>query len=539
MLRRHHSGHSGHADYTDRTFTHRVHDTGAGWLVWVRVVVPLALAVLGLVLLLALVWTLRDTFDPLAREAREAELYRRQLAQDQVAWLDPYLAGAWKVLPLGLLVALGLAGAVGLYRRLSLVYPRNGAYPVLQRHLGPQLATRFYDVDLARASHQVPQALTYAPHFAYRNDVQGAPPALEAPTVIDVPAFASLLDRGLLGVAEDGRQRPLLLGYTDQGPLEADWKALYSCGLGGLQGSGKTWTAAFLLAQSALNGGRLLVCDPHAGDDESLATRIAPLGPAFLADVASDDRDILAALELAADELDRRKRGSRDRWPLVVAVDEWTSLLRHELRSKLPAYVADFATEGRKYNVHAMLMAQRWSVEAAGGGDVRNTLTAHYTHRTRKDEARMQLGLGPLTPADTITLPPGTAYLLDTRGQLQRVTIPRMTPADLGRVGQLLGGRAPALEAEISRPFGFHPTAREDAGRPAGNHREIKAESSAAALGRDTLPPEDARVITLFLGGMDIPAIVRAVYGVSGGRAYQERAAHVQAVLRRAFGGGV
>src|SRR5439155_15228343 len=129
--------------------------------------------------------------------------------------------------------------------------------------------------------------------------------------------------------------------------------------LGGLQGSGKTWGAAFLLAQSALNGAQLVICDPHAGDDESLAARVSPLAPAFVCDIAEDDRAILAALKLADDTLQRRKRGDKDRRPLIVAIDEWSALRRGQIAEVLPALVEDFSTEGRKLNCHVMLLGQR------------------------------------------------------------------------------------------------------------------------------------------------------------------------------------
>ena len=68
-------------------------------------------------------------------------------------------------------------------------------------------------------------------------------------------------------------------------PIVGAWKDLYSCGVGALQGAGKTWLLAFLLGQSAAAGGRLIICDLHAGDDESLANRIGSLAPAFMCEM--------------------------------------------------------------------------------------------------------------------------------------------------------------------------------------------------------------------------------------------------------------
>src|SRR6185503_18297307 len=111
-------------------------------------------------------------------------------------------------------------------------------------------------------------------------------PSIEQP--LTAPLFSTLLDQGQIGQDSDGRRQPLILGYSLDGPIAGDWRSLYSTGLGGLQGSGKTWAATFLLAQSALNGARLVIGDPHAGDSESLAARTTPLAPSFLCDIADD-----------------------------------------------------------------------------------------------------------------------------------------------------------------------------------------------------------------------------------------------------------
>jgi hypothetical protein len=60
----------------------------------------------------------------------------------------------------------------------------------------------------------------------------------------------------------------------------------------------------------------------------------------------------------------------------IIAVDEWSSLLRGRLGAELPALVQNIIERGRKYHVNALLSAQGWTVDAAG--IVRNRLTAHY-----------------------------------------------------------------------------------------------------------------------------------------------------------------
>jgi hypothetical protein len=487
----------------------------------------LVLASAGAVMLLAavlLVALVAPRLDPLDREARRRAAIEEMDRAAQLEPLDLALAAAWRVLPL-VLVASGAAVCLG----------------IAWRQYGSREAVRARLVIAhQRAMHgPVPHSLTYSPHWSNRSsgellpDLGAVAPALAAP----VPAFRELLDQGRVAAG-----RPLILGAdTTTGELvEGSFKSLYSTGLGGLQGSGKTWTAAYLLAQTALSGGRLVVVDPQLGDDETLSTRVAPLRPAFLCDVASDPREILDALRLADDELQARERGAPQRYPIVVAIDEWLSLRRGELGDVLPVLVERFSTVGRKYNVNAMLLSQRWDKAAAGEG--RNTLTSAYIHRLRPEEARMLTGLrASALPDDTLQLPPGTAYLLSTSGDLRRVAIPRMTIADVAEVGRMLRGGTHPAEGGSPRPFGFHPSGSqapaEATGKPTGNLREIKTEVVSTAAGSETLSAEDARIVALFLQGLGIPEITREISGASAGRAYQQAREHVEAVLRRALGG--
>ncbi|MBK9711580.1 MAG: hypothetical protein IPO81_09690 [Kouleothrix sp.] len=356
---------------------------------------------------------------------------------------------------------------------------------------------------------------------------------LSAPALV-VPTFAQLLSAGRIGPAADGRAQPLLLGYNAENgtPIEGSWKSLYSAGIGALQGAGKSWLEAFLLGQSALQGARLIICDPHAGhDSESLASRIAPLAPAFLCDVAQSDREILAALKLANDELERRKAGGGASYPIVVAIDEWTSLLRGELGDVLPVYATNFAEQGRKFGVNALLSAQGWGKDVTG--DVRNRLTSHYILRQRPDEARYQTGLrAAQLPGDIRTLPDATGYLLTVKGDFVKVVIPRMTAADLVAVGAQLGSEAPSKAPSNDRPFGF-------VGRQMEGRWKAKLEGTEGRPGAAERPAEHARIVALFVAGKTIPEIVKEVFSLdsNGGRAYVEKRQLVEEVIRQAIGG--
>jgi hypothetical protein len=391
-------------------------------------------------------------------------------------------------------------------------------------HLPAAALAAYHQAEYARAAVQ-PVPVHYSPHIALssssqvdRSSATVAPVDVALPSAITIPTFAALLDGGRIG-----RGQPLCLGVdvSTGDPAWGGWRDLYSAGLGGVQGSGKSWTAVSLLAQSVLNGAGLLVIDPHEGDSEALSTRLAPLAVSYLADVAADEKAILAALKYAQDALRRRQEGDRDRTPIVVAVDEWTSLLRRPaLRDVLPSIVSDFSQEGRKYGVNCLLLAQRWAVGDVGGGAVRNTLTACYIHRTRKEEARMLSGLGSATPDDTITLGPGEAYLVTTRGELRRVATPRMEDRDLHRVAGLLTDSSPTMPRIYA------------ADQPQVIHNAPDGFTASQSVTR--LTPEQARIVELFRAGMDAGAIVTELTGrkSNGGRPYLDKLAEVQAAIR-------
>jgi hypothetical protein len=360
----------------------------------------------------------------------------------------------------------------------------------------------------------------YAPHVHISNGSGGSGTLPTLPLSNQLQAMPSFSDMLLSGRVGSGN--PLVLGFDQAGvAIESDWRGLYSTGVGGLQGSGKTTTAAFLLSQSVLSGARLLVVDPHAGDDQSLANILNPIRGAYLADVAEGPESVLAAIAIANEEIHRRESGAADRWALVVIVDEWTSLLlRDDLRLELPRSLSHIATSGRKFNVHCMLIAHRWASQDVGGGLLRNVLTSAYVHRLRRDEARMLTGMGTSTPKDTLELQPGEAYLVDTRGKLDRVRVPQVLSSDMATVERLLADKL-VDRSTVCMPVGSQLVAT-----------DVMADSSLQSA-------ETARIYKMFLDGVDPSGIVFEVFGVRSnqGRKYQNALTDVLSHIRAAAGG--
>jgi len=411
------------------------------------------------------------------------------------------------------------------YAGLAIVWRRFGMHEYIKADK---------TIALTKAQRQLPDALSSLSYsFHDSRKALPAPEPVEALMVApSTPTFAQLLDSGQIGPG-----RPLILGYTadDARPLTGSWNDLYSCGVGGMTGSGKSWAIAFLAGQSAAAGARIILIDPHAGDPESLANRIGGLSPSYMCDVASTAVDIENALKLASSKLDNRKAGRGGNWPILLIVDEWTSLLRGKLGDLLTATALDFAEQGRKFGCFAMLGAQAWQVDAAGA--VRDRLASHYTLRTRGDQFRYQTGLRAASaPEDTLTLQAGQAYLLSVRGDLVRIQIPMMTQADIMRLGTLVDKPA----AATGRNFGFtlpatQPLTPLAARMPDGSQMVAKPnQATTAAQSRIVPSPEAARAVGLFLAGKEPAQIVEELRGVKSnqGRTYQTALAEITALLR-------
>lgn len=448
-----------------------------------------------------------------------------------LAWqwqaLAPPVQSTMRVLVFGIPIAAAAAGAYVLIA---------GAWRRLVDWRSIEAGQR---ASLARAERALPDNLTNLSYSFHDSRSTLPAPDLEIRTLPELPpptapSFAHLLDAGKIGPGQ-----PLCLGYDETGhAITGSWNDLYSCGVGGMTGSGKSWAVAFLAGQSAAAGARIILIDPHAGDPESLSNRLGGLSGSYMCDVASTPSEIESALKLASRILEGRKTGRGAGWPLLLICDEWTSMLRGQLGDLLTATALDIAEQGRKFGVFALLAAQAWQIAAAGA--VRDRLASHYVLRTRGDQFRYQTGLRTAgAPADTLTLQAGQAYMLSVRGDLSKITIPMMTPADITRLGLLIDKpAAAALPAFGFRPSALPPTqpltpTAEINGNSRGNHMEIKTELiSSAPQSAKMVSPEAAHAAMLFLAGKDIPEIIRELRGELKGRAYQTANAEIHNLIR-------
>ena len=312
----------------------------------------------------------------------------------------------------------------------------------------------------------------------------------------------------------DATGAALVLGYDQQAqPVHGTLDSLYSFGIGGMSGSGKTSCAVWLLAQSVLQGAKLIVIDPHKGNPDSLATKLKPLASSYLCKVASTQNEMLQSVRYSQSIFNSRKSGeSQNDHPVIIVCDEWLACMRGELQTEFQKLAESISQEGRKYGIIGCFLSQKWTINKSG--DMRDTLTSHIICRTRPNLARQQTGLlSSELPSDVLSLNAGQYYLLDTFGEITKLQAPYISPQDLANL--VLPNTVQSTSQTpitITRP------------QQSGSIQEV---------GKTNLDPEEARILQLFLDGMSISEITKQISGVKSGRKYSDTLKRINDTVRQ------
>jgi hypothetical protein len=130
-------------------------------------------------------------------------------------------------------------------------------------------------------------------------------------------------------------------------------------------------------------------------------------------------------------------------------------------------------------------------------------------------------------PDDVLQLPEGHAYLLNNRGRLEHIIVPHTTPNDIAHVAGLLETTSDARPdtEPVDVPVTYARTAN-----------DVPPAATSSAAVSDTLPPDVARVLTLFADGLTVGEIAQQVYEApkSGGRSAELRR-RVEEIIRQAY----
>lgn len=385
------------------------------------------------------------------------------------------------------------------------------------------------EIDALRTHPNVPHTITYSPHMvknttALESEVTEA----EAPA-LQVADFWSLYNGGKLPA------HGFLMGYNleDGQPVIANWKQLYSALIGGMSGSGKSTLMREILAQSALQGGKFVVLDPHYGaGEESTGASLMPLRNLMLCDVASDEKQMVDALHFVSDIGRRRLSGQdTDKSPLILIVDETTALLqRSNVAAELTNVLGQISQETRKVGVYAMCLGQQFKNNVMDT-TVRNSFVSMIATRSRRDVARVMSGNTEFAKqAETLTT--GQAVWMQPDGTVTKFVVPNTTAQHIWLVAQTLGAQNEGkTEVQFCLP---PPESNLPDDEDSDDTEGIGKASGRQPEGKTTGDATEMRIVDLFLSGTDPQEIVKVIFNVdsNGGRKYIEKRDYIYTVMR-------
>jgi Helicase HerA, central domain len=272
------------------------------------------------------------------------------------------------------------------------------------------------------------------------------------------PTFKQLLEmKAIQKMILEDYHKPLLskrviVGYAEGKRRYVTMKDLYSCGIGGTSGTGKSTTVRFLLFQFILLGFKLVMIDPHIKDvEESLAAQFASFqGVHALPPCSDQDEQVRKRVDALQKELDRRTdAGDKSGPPLLFVLDEFNILMRSArvtdgTRQALAKLLKDIEQGGRKFSVFAWIIGQKWANYDLGGNDgvtIRTSLVSRIAHRfSDEDQGATFLGVKNAKMKDLITQVPTGHYLfMDADGGRSEIITPQTLASDGDMVLQLMG----------------------------------------------------------------------------------------------------
>lgn len=418
-------------------------------------------------------------------------------------------------------------------KRAELAYAIDGMMPVAHaaivggEYTKPLLELAARRIDTLAPVANVPHTLTYSPHVSQKSEAGAVLPEMPHAFIAPATDFYGLFmggklprDRFLVGTSlEDGSE------------VFATWQNLYSALIGGMSGSGKSTLIRSLLAQSAMQGGKFIVIDPHYGaGEESLGASLEPLRNLMLCDVASNDREMLSALKYVADIGQRRLSGEdKDHSPIVLVVDETTGILqRGAIAEQLTDVLGMISQETRKVGLYAFCIGQNFSGQVLPT-EVRNSFVSFISCRARKDVARVQSGsneFGKMAAELTI----GQAVWMTPAGEVHRVSVPNCTQSHLSHVAQTLTVKPHELSMTESMTI---PMTQ---GQNQGKGDTIFIDGVIDQV-IETMTAEEQRIRQLFMGGASVGDIAVDVFGVSksAGKPYVTACNTVQSAIRKSM----
>lgn len=277
--------------------------------------------------------------------------------------------------------------------------------------------------------------------FNPQSDLSGRP-ALSPGLPAGIPSFREIVD-----ALEPGD--PMVLGFNHEtnAPITGGFKRIYSCGIFGLSGSGKTTGLYSIISQSLLlyPDIKYMVIDPHSQKKEGL-TRGLPKTGHF---EHLDPLNVRPGLTRFVQDMEERLKTGQDysHAPRVLLIDELPVVMRGSQGQAVEAVLGRVAAEGRGVAVFALIAGQDTRLKAAGGN--RDLLTSQIAYNLRKKQARYLFDDADIVDLHKVvrdSKEPGLCVFAATDAEPVVMKQPLCTPADVMYVTQLVSNGEPVVK---------------------------------------------------------------------------------------------
>ena len=535
----------------------------------------LPLAILALIFGLALAGPLREKWQQDNQHAQALQLLDEQrqayaLQQwqtEQAATLPARIAGQY-----GLLILL-VVGAGGIFyiiydgykQRRTPLTRFDPERPLVARWMLEQgnadlILAMMRQLELsgqaqiARAQFQPgQQPHNYAPHISITTPKSAAPAELpyvdaapelpaERPALALLPGECTLAALQRTGmIARSGNSLHVGNAVADGTPIYLELSTWGALALGGKSRTGKTSRTVYYLAQAALNGWKLVVCDKHGGGgkQDALLAKVGILENSFLLPAAVNQVDINRRIQQVY-TIGKRRLDNQDtsRFPVLLIVDEFTNLILNDwLTDATLDQLMSIANEHAGVNIHVLIIGHDWSASCVGkerGAAFRRITTHRIAHRLDAAGAQFLLPSGMGKTAESLQL--GQALFVDESGEPILVDAPLLHDEDLKYAAEHSG-------RYIGTHQGAPASAAIDDAAPALHQPHTSsapASAPASVTHQDAANPKAARVRELLLQQRTQTEIVSDVWHLEPrerGAAYKEAMDEYRAIIAELLGG--
>lgn len=264
---------------------------------------------------------------------------------------------------------------------------------------------------------------------------ESLPGHVETPVIAQgIPTFREILD-----ALEPGDPMVLGFDYSTGAPITGGFQRIYSCGIFGLSGSGKTTGLYSIIVQSLLlyPAIRYVVVDPHSDRPEGL-TKGLPKTKHF---EHLDALNVRPGLTRFVNEMDARLKTDRDYTtaPRVLLIDELPVVMKSPQGQAVEAVLGRIAAEGRKVACYALISGQDTRLKAAGGN--RDLLTSQIAYNLKKKQASYLFNDSDIVDLHKVVREakePGLCVFSATDAEAVVMKQPFCTPADMQEVSERL-----------------------------------------------------------------------------------------------------